>query len=298
VKTLLRRLHPLPVSRKLRRAFGICGVPGAAILYLAAALHGQETGKPPTAPLTVIEIMDMVKSGLTDDLIIAAVKSKGKPFDLNGAEIIELKRSGVSQTVIEYMLDPSKPYAAPNAAPGTAPVAAPAPPETPKPPLDPLVAKLPPGAGLYYLTGTQGFSPMDLRTVVPAKQAGKNTKLFGLVKGHIIGSLVAGKAGMRLVSGTEVTFFLRLGEKGSIDDYSLLRLHPVENRRDLDFGATPGKPVFPFNVHASYESKAVAPGIYRLLIRLPDKGEYLLFILGSGDEAKGLLGKGYDFGID
>ena len=33
----------------------------------------------------------MVKSGLSDELIITAIKSKGKPFDLSTAEIIELK---------------------------------------------------------------------------------------------------------------------------------------------------------------------------------------------------------------
>jgi hypothetical protein len=298
MKTLLRRLHPLQNTRKQRSVLACRGLAGVAMLCLAGALQAQEPGKVPSAPLTVVEIITMVKSGLTDDVIIAAVKSKGRSFDLNAAEIIELKKSGVSQTVIEYMLDPSKPYAPPIAAPATPPPPAPPLAESAKPPSDPLVAKLPPGAGLYYLTGTQDFSPLDLRPVVPAKQVGKNTKLFGLVKGHIIGSVVGGKAGMRLESGSEATFFLRLGEKGSIDDYALLRLHPAENRRDLDFGTTPGKPVFPFSAHASFESKPAAPGIYRLLVRLADKGEYLFFILGSGDEAKGLLGKGYDFGVD
>jgi hypothetical protein len=110
--------------------------------------------------------------------------------------------------------------------------------------------------------------------------------------------VVGGKADLRLVPGKDAIFFLRLGEKGSVDDYSLLRLQAAEKRRDLDFGTTPGKPVFPFSAHASFESKPVAPGIFRLLVRAPEKGEYLFFILGSGDDAKGLLGKGYDFGVD
>jgi hypothetical protein len=127
------------------------------VLFLAGALHAQEPAKAPTS-LTVAEIMDMVKSGVTDDVIIAAVKSKGKPFDLNGAEITELTKSGVSQAVIGYMLDPNKPYAPPAAPPpsvGTPPPPPVAKPPEPVKPTDPLVAKLPAPPGLYYLTSKQ-----------------------------------------------------------------------------------------------------------------------------------------------
>jgi hypothetical protein len=267
---------------------------------MAGALYSQEPAKPPSGTLTVEEVITMTKSGVAEDLIVTAIKRRGKPFDLNAAEIIELKNLGVSQTVIGYLLDPSKPYnppPPPAAGDAHSPPAV-AGPAAPAEPLDPLAAKTPHEPGLYCVGSGQSFSPLNLRPVVPAKQAGKNSKLFGLLKGHIIGSIIEPKADARIHAGEETIFALRLPEKASIDDYALLRLEVAEGRRNLDFGKTPGKPVFRFDARAAFQSRRLAPGIYRISVRLTEKGEYLFLILGSSDDAKGLLGKGYDFGVD
>jgi hypothetical protein len=297
MKTFLRRLHPLFTACNPPVSAGLVLLVGA-LLNSAGLLGAQETKRPPSGSLSVEDVVTMVKSGLSDELIITAIKSKAKPFDLSTAEIIELKDLGVRQIIIEYLLDPAKPYNPPQPIAVTPPPAAPAAPPAPVKPSDPVAAKAPPEVGLYRLTGEREFSPVELRPVVPAKQAGKNTKLFGLLKGHIIGSVVDAKAKTRLLSGSDTVFFLRLSEKGSIDDYALLHLVAADGRRNLDFGTKPGKPVFPFDARVSFESKQVLPGLYRLTVRLKEKGEYLLFVLGSGDESKGLLGKGYDFGVD
>lgn len=267
------------------------------VLLLSGVAIAQDPSKKPAGAWGVEDVLSMVKSGFKDELIISVIKSKGKPFDLNTAEITELTKSGVSQTVIEYMIDPTKPYVPP---PPPAPSTPPAPPTSmhPPTPLDPLAAKVPPDLGLYYLTATETFSKLDLKPLVPAKQPGKDSKLFGLLRGHIVGSMVDANAKLRLPAVAEAIFFIRLPEKATVDDYALLRVEPGKARRDLDFGTKPGKPVFPFNARASFESKQMAPGLYRLLLRLTQPGEYLFFILGSGDESKGLLGKGYDFAIE
>lgn len=280
-------------------------MPVFAVLFLATALPAafavpQDPAKK-AGTLSVEEVMNMVKSGLKEELIISVIKSKGKAFDLNFAEINELTKSGVSQTIIEYMIDPSKPYVAPPPPvvppPGAAP-AVPPPATLPTPPLDPIAAKVPTDPGLYHLSDTKAFSKLEQRPLVPANQPGKAPKLLGFLKGHIVGSIVDEKAKLRLPAAREAVFFLRLPEKATIDDYALLRLEPGKSRRDLDFGTKPGKPVFPFSARASFESKTVAPGLYRLSVKLTQPGEYLFFILGSGDESKGLLGKGYDFAVE
>jgi len=272
-------------------------------MFLSGVSIAQEPSKKPSGTWSLEEVQTMVKSGFKDDLIIAAIKSKGKAFDLNAAEMKELVDSGVSPTVIEYLIDPTKPYApAPPPAQPTPPpgvtAGTPTPATPPAPVLDPIAAKVPPDPGLYYLSGPQAFTRLDLKPVVPAKQPGKSSKLFGLLTGHIVGSIVDANAKLRLPAGSEAIFFLRLTEKAVIDDYALLRVEPGKARRDLDFGTKPGKPVFPFNARASFESKQMAPGLYRLFLKLTQPGEYLFFILGSGDEAKGLLGKGHDFAVD
>jgi hypothetical protein len=47
-----------------------------------------------------------------------------------------------------------------------------------------------------------------------------------------------------------------------------------------------------------FESKEVSMGLFRVEATLKMRGEYLFFILGSGEEKKGTLGKGYELGVD
>lgn len=297
MNALLARLPSLLTPCK------VYGVSGSRVflipLVLATfwALGAQEVPKAVGGSLTIADVVRLAKAGVTDELIIAKIKSNAKAFDLNSDEMIELKNSGVSQTVIEYLLDPNKPYTAPAASSGTPPVAAP--PPGPKLPSDPLAAKVPSEPGLYYVSARADIVPLDFDSLVPTKEPGKASKLLGgLLKGHIIGSIVGGKAKTRFTRRTEATFFLRVSEKATIDDYALLRLEPSANRRDLDFGTKPGKPVFPFRARVRFEPKQVVAGLYRIPLSLTEPGEYVMFVLGSGDEKKGILGKGYDFGVD
>src|SRR5437899_416225 len=110
MKTFLSRLPCIPARCKARITPLFVPVFLGAML-LSGVANGQEPSKKPSGTWSVEDVLNMVKSGLKDELIIAAIKSKGKAFDLNGAEIKELVNSGVNQTVIEYLLDPAKPYA-------------------------------------------------------------------------------------------------------------------------------------------------------------------------------------------
>jgi hypothetical protein len=257
-------------------------------------LAGQESQKAPEGSLTIEEVLRLSKAPVADELIIARVKRNAKAFDLNTDEILVLKNSGVSETVIKYLLDPSLPYSPP--APPTATSGAPPRPVTP--PKDPRALKVPPEPGMYYLKTGDEFVQLDLKPIVPYKQPGKVSKLsVGLVKGHIIGSMAGPAAKTRAVEGS-AEFFFRLGDKAAIDDITLLSLERSSNLRTLDFGTKPGKPVFPPKSIHQFESKEVAAGIFRLIATLDAKVEYVFFILGSGDDKKGLLGKGYEFGTD
>jgi curli biogenesis system outer membrane secretion channel CsgG len=91
-------------------------------------------------------VIQLVKAGMSDDLIIKSLKKTNKPVDLSPADMVKLKQAGVSDNVIGVMLDPTStpaatsapaaaaapppppPAAAPDPAPAPAPVAsAPAP---------------------------------------------------------------------------------------------------------------------------------------------------------------------------
>jgi len=271
------------------------------VLAALSVLRAQDAPKPSEGSLTIEDVLSYAKQGMTDEFIINQVKKNAKPFDLNSDEIAALREMGISEAVISYLRNPSQPYSPPAPPPPAAGGAAPPRPPQPaksKPPSDPRVLKLPPEPGIYYLKGEEDFATLDLKPVIPSKQPGKMSSLSaGLVNGHIIGSLIDPAAKTR-AAGPSATFFFRLDEKGTIDDLALLSLDTSSKQRDLDFGKKPGKPVFPVSSVKQFESKEIIPGVYRLTVPLSKPGEYLFFILGSGDEKKGLLGKGYDFGVD
>jgi hypothetical protein len=260
----------------------------AAVMLVSA----QEPQSIAPGSLTIEEVVRLSSAGVTDELIVANVKKNAKAFDLNSDEIVALKKAGVSETVIKYLLDPSLPYSPPPPpSPGPAGAAEPA----SKFPYDAIAEKVPMEIGLYYYTAKKDYVPLDLKPIVPQKEPGKLSKMMG---GHIIGSAATPEAKVRAPE-VPLLFYARLGAKIMIDDLVLLNFQSSKKRRDLDFGSKPGTPVFPPKSVHQFESKEVGPGsLYRISVPALDDDEYIFLILGSGDEKKGLLGRGYDFGVD
>ncbi len=78
------------------------------------------------APSRVDSVIESVKAGLSESLIIRGLQRENKPFDLTTADMVKLKNGGVSEKIIEVMLDPGGAPAA-AAAPAAAPAPEPAP---------------------------------------------------------------------------------------------------------------------------------------------------------------------------
>lgn len=82
-------------------------------LFLIPAMLGQSSKK----PLTNTDVVDMVHAGLAESTVVLSIKNSGTNFDTSPRALIELKKSGVSQNVMDAML------AAANASPGPTAVA-------------------------------------------------------------------------------------------------------------------------------------------------------------------------------
>jgi curli biogenesis system outer membrane secretion channel CsgG len=78
------------------------------------------------APSRIDSVIESVKAGLSESLIIRGLQRENNPFDLTTADMVKLKNGGVSEKIIEVMLDPGGAPAA-AAAPAAAPAPAPAP---------------------------------------------------------------------------------------------------------------------------------------------------------------------------
>jgi curli biogenesis system outer membrane secretion channel CsgG len=110
--------------------------PPAAAPKPASAKPAVAASKPATAASPVDSIIQSVKAGLSEGLIIKTLQRDNKPMNLTPADLVKLKNAGVSENVISVMLDPASapaPSAAAAPVPAPAPVAAPAPAPAPAP---------------------------------------------------------------------------------------------------------------------------------------------------------------------
>jgi hypothetical protein len=95
----------------------------AMLLALAGIGWGQAAAQP--KPLVNADIVKMVKAGLAENTIVLAIQNKPSSFDTSPEELIRLKEQGVSQVVLNAMLNASNPApAAPAPAPSEPPPAA------------------------------------------------------------------------------------------------------------------------------------------------------------------------------
>ncbi len=81
----------------------------------------------PKAPSQVDSVIDSVKAGLSESIIIRTLQRDNKPANLTTADLVKLKNAGVSENIINVMLDPAGAPAAAAAAPAPAPAPPPAP---------------------------------------------------------------------------------------------------------------------------------------------------------------------------
>jgi len=89
----------------------------AMFMLLASLVAAQSQPK----PFTNEDVVSMFKAGLPASTILAAVQSEDNTFDLSAAGLISLKKSGVSQQVMDAMLASSAKKKEAAAAPAPAP---------------------------------------------------------------------------------------------------------------------------------------------------------------------------------
>ena len=96
-------------------------------------------------PVTIDDIVSMTKAMISDDLIISQIRNSRTIYHLKTADIIALKRSGVSERVINFMIN--SPSEISSADPTT--IA-----NTPPPPplVEPVIVA--PGPGYFWMSGT------------------------------------------------------------------------------------------------------------------------------------------------
>ena len=252
-------------------------------MMLTAVLAGpaQQSVQSPdsSVPLSLEDVVKLSQAGVSEDIIITKIKKDAKPFDLSADEVTELKKVGISDTIIKFLLDPSQPYTPPSKPPPS-----PAPPYPP----DANASKVPPDPGLYHF---QGEAPVktDLKMLLGEKKGAGLGKAL-MKKGKTIAYLVGPTSKTRIGTSAPV-FYLRLPEGKGIEEVVLVAFEQKKGRRET-------QPLPAPEALRQFEPLEVGPHLFRVTISKLGEGEYLFLLVGSAEPPKGVYGKGWDFGID
>ena len=64
----------------------------------------------PSQPLGVADVKMLAKSGISDEVIISQIRNSRTVYHLTTAEILDLKAAGVSEKVIDFMINTPSTY--------------------------------------------------------------------------------------------------------------------------------------------------------------------------------------------
>jgi hypothetical protein len=265
-----------------------------------------KTTTPAAAPTTSrlgmnnTDVVKMVKAGLSEVLIIAAVKrTESREFDLSASGLVALKVGGATDSVIAAMLElPTSTVSKVVAAHVPTVVSAAA----DKIPSAPRATDLPPSleVGVYYQRS--GAWTEVLPEVVNWKTGGvlKHLASGGLIKGDVNGMVAGARSRTSVKSPAELLVYTP--ETVAITEYQLLWLRPQSNSREF-------RTVTGGVLHASggstrdlvdFESKKLAVRTHKILLPDLEPGEYGLLPPGATatSSASAQLGKIYTFHVD
>jgi hypothetical protein len=282
------------MSKRSRLATLLC-------LFLASCAWSQEMAM--AKRLTNQDIIDMVRLGLSDDVIIAKIRSvngaDGLKFDTGVDGLKGLKTANVSDAVIKVMIDPTPP-AVVASAPGAAPPAA-------------MPNLPPPEVGVYWKDGPT-FVFIDGQALSQAKAGGRAASFFteGMKAQHW-DAVLNGPTSRNRVKDRHPVFYFYVPDGTSAGDFVLLKLNRKGDRREFQIGSFGGMGGGKSGVKRSkelgFDPEHVAMRTYKIKLNSDLKpGEYAFFMgtsqstaisSGRGTNSSGgsTAGRIYDFTI-
>jgi hypothetical protein len=209
-------------KRKIRRAcYWVTFLP----VLISVCAWSQEM----TRRFTNQDVIEMVRLGLSDDVIIAKIHGvsgqDGLKFDTGVEGLKALKAANVSDQVIKVMINP---------APAMSSVTIGAPPSG----LDPNLP--PPEVGVYWKDANK-FVPIEGQALNQAKVGGRAGSMFTYgVKGQHWDAYVDGPTSRNRVNDRHPGFYFYVPDGTSASDFVLLRLNRKKHRREFQIGSFGG----------------------------------------------------------
>ena len=246
----------------------------------ALAASGQDLNK----RLTNESIIDMVSLGLSDDVIIAKIRSMSDAdalkFDTSVDGLKALKAGNVSDAVIKVMINPAPPPA-PVIATSTVISA------------DPNLP--PPEVGVYWRNGAT-FVLIQGQAISQAKAGGRAASYFTYgARGQHWDATLNGPTSKNVVKDRRPLFYFYVPEGTDASDYVLIKLEKKSDRREFQVGSfggiSGGKSGVKKDKEINFNSEHVGIRIYKITLDGDFKpGEYAFF-MGTGTQSNMSAGR-------
>jgi hypothetical protein len=254
------------------------------VIMTASLLAALGTAARAQEVMTNQSVIEMVKGGLSERVILAKIRTSPTKFDTSTDALISLKKNGVPEKVIEAIMSPSAAAAAP------AP-AAPAPPSAPSVAMTPVPAPGPSRPTVYLIVGGKEVELMAAGTEIQNNRSpySRSSEL-----------VIAGNKAKYRTAERQPVFVIT----SAPNEMPLVRLDPGKNDRNLKIGS--GSRV-PYGGSSSsrgirgedmvdVDAERDSRGFYRIKPRAPlAPGEYGFVSTRGSNTPRGSI---YDFGVD
>jgi len=270
--------RPVPARLHFKTFFGIATL-FINLLFLWALSGPPAAAQDSTPRLTNNDIIDMTSMGLSDEVIIAKIRSvsdsDGLKFDTSLDGLKSLKTANVSDAVIKVMINPTPP-AAPVVVGATAIT------------IDPNLP--PPEVGVYW-KDAQKFVLIQGMTLTQEKVGGRVASIFtnGLRSEHW-DATIDGPTSKNIVKDRRPIFYIYVPDGGdTAADYVLISLEKKSDRREFQVGSfggiTGGKAGVKKEKEVPFRTDHVGIRVYKVTLDSDLKpGEYAFF-LGTGSQS-------------
>lgn len=250
--------------------------------------------------LTNDSVIQLLKAGIPEDLIISKIREGQHSFDLSVQGMVDLKEGGASDRLLRIMMDPAKAAADVQLSSVPERPAAAAVSSAPGDSLKPAAAapEFPSEVGVYIKSGRE-WVRMDPEVVV--WQTGGMLKRFataGIVQGDVNGRIKG--ASSDSVVKTPLEFVIVAPEGVDIAEYQLIRLRILRDARE--FRTVTGG-IFSSSGGATrdaieFEGTKVASRVFSIKLTDLDAGEYgFLPTSAAATGSSGNVGKMFTFQV-
>ncbi len=251
------------------------------LLSMTCLLLAQE-------PMNNDGIVRLVKSGMTEDLIISVIQQQPGNYALGANDLAALKEASVSEKIIAAMLAKGKAAAAATPAAG-APASG-----SDKPAAVPTQRTSISAPGLYYKKGNEYFELLTEDVEWKTSGGIRNIASAGIVKKDLNGALAGPSSHNFLTNPMEIVLAPPSGE--TVNSFILLPMRLKNGVREFNVGPVNqksgvAKGAIPFGV------EKVGENMFRLVLQTPlAPGEYGILAATPSADATG-TSKMYTFRV-